>query len=212
MESCALCTPIKDDLGFVILGKVIVGTQQNLVEWSPSKSKYIFFHLEMDEYKEHVVSSTNVEVTSPTKLGSFCLHWKMAFTYLNAEMLSWSPSNWLHISLTLPTKGKLSFYCNVCHNKHHILYNCNGWNHKVYFIHNVSPRTTSGFLCEKNHILFVEWLQQMWWCFWFIAIGQSIVIVAWSLSPIFSNSLAVGGCLAVVAVKVEMLNELFHLL
>jgi hypothetical protein len=84
MESCALCTPIKDDLGLLYLERLL---------WVHSKFggmivvQVHFFHLHMDWYKEHGCQ-VHVEVTSPTKLGSFCLHCKMAFAYLNGEMLS----------------------------------------------------------------------------------------------------------------------------
>ncbi len=52
------------------------GYTTNLVEWSPSKVHFFSLALHMDGYKEHGCQVHVEEATSPTKLRSFCLHWK----------------------------------------------------------------------------------------------------------------------------------------
>jgi hypothetical protein len=61
--------------GAVIPGKVIVSTQQ--IWWNDRRPSTFFFTciaLHMDGYKEHGCQVHVEEATSPTKLGSFCLH------------------------------------------------------------------------------------------------------------------------------------------
>jgi hypothetical protein len=99
MESCALCSPIKDDLGLLYLERLL---------WVHNKFggmiavQVHFFSLALhctwmgikNTGVKYMLKKPHPQLSS----GPFAyIEKKMAFTYLNAEMLSWSPSNGIRI-------------------------------------------------------------------------------------------------------------------
>jgi hypothetical protein len=75
MESCALCTPIKDDLGLLYLERLL-WVHNKFGGMIAVQVQFFSLALHMDGYKEHGCQVHVEEAASPTKLGSFCLHWK----------------------------------------------------------------------------------------------------------------------------------------